>query len=424
MGVYLDRLTAQFDEITAGIDEVLNRAADENREISDDENKLVERDSKRAEALRASIDHYAAIETTRAKVADTRAKVPSAPPVNRSTLVVNEAAPSLTDLFPTAGDYIVTVGRALRGDKAAGEIIDRARTIVERDTTTKHQTTADNPGIIPRPILGPVISLVGSARPFISSISTKPLPAGAFDRPQITQHVAVGKQTAEKSRTESEKLLLGKLPVTASTYAGHLNVSRQDIKWSQPGIMQILAEDFAYVYAITTDEDAVAQFLTSVGANVPLEVADLTPAAIRAALFTAATAPFTAGNPAALPDTLWMSADVWAAIGGIVTTNGLPAFPTLTPGAIGSGEIGGFKPVVDPFFPPGTAILGKGSLAEWYEDVDGLLEVSEPDVLGQLVGYAGYGAFLNTAPEVFTVLALPAAPPPPEAQAATTKAKA
>jgi hypothetical protein len=420
MGVYLDRLTEQFDEITGGIDEILNRAAEENREINDEESKLVERDSKRAEGLRASIDHYAAIETTRAKVSDIRAKVPTTT-VSRATTVVNEAAPPLTDLFPTAGDYIVTVGRALRGDKAAGELIERARSIVERDTTTKHQTTADNPGIIPRVVLGPVISLVGSARPFISSISNKPLPSGAFDRPQITQHVAIGKQVAEKSRTESEKLLLGKIPVTASTYAGHLNVSRQDVKWTQPGIMQILAEDFAYVYAMTTDEDAVAQFVASVAGNVPVVVPSLTPADIRAALFSAATAPFASGNPAALPDTLWLSADVWSAIGGIVTPNGVPAFPNLSPGAISTGDIGGFKPVVDPFFPPGTAILGKGSLAEWYEDVDGLLEVSEPDVLGQLVGYAGYGAFVNTAPEVFTVLELP---PPAPLAAASSSAKA
>jgi hypothetical protein len=44
---------------------------------------------------------------------------------------------------------------------------------------------------------------------------------------------------------------------------------------------------------------------------------------------------------------------------------------------------------------------------EWYEDVDGLMQVGEPDVLGQLVGYAGYGAFVNVNPAAFTVFSAP-----------------
>jgi hypothetical protein len=53
-------------------------------------------------------------------------------------------------------------------------------------------------------------------------------------------------------------------------------------------------------------------------------------------------------------------------------------------------------------------ILGPGRYAEWYEDVDGLVSVEEPNLVGLLVGYAGFGAFLNTAPQVFSKFALPA----------------
>ena len=38
------------------------------------------------------------------------------------------------------------------------------------------------------------------------------------------------------------------------------------------------------------------------------------------------------------------------------------------------------------------------------------MQVGEPDVLGQLVGYAGFAAFLNVAPDAFTAYTLPAAP--------------
>lgn len=413
---YLDRLNTQFDEITAGIAAVLDRAEKEDRDVTTDEQTIVDRDQARAEDLKKSIDHYAAIEATRSKVLETRGRIPAQQQQRTATGPVKDEA-KLTDLFPTAGDYIVTVGRALRGDTAAGELIERAQEI---NRATAHQTTADNPGLIPRPILGPVISLIDNSRPFIQSISTRPLPTGAFDRPKVTQHVAVGKQAGEKQLTESQKMLITKLPVAAATYAGHVNVSRQDIKWSQPGIMDILAQDFALQYALETDQDAVAQFLASLTA-APVTVPDWEAASIRGALFDAASVPIQAGQGAAVPDTFWMSVDVWAELGGLVNDFGQPLFPGLNPGNASAGDIAGFKSVVDPWFPAGTAVIGKGALSEWYEDIDGLLQVAEPDVLGQLVGYAGYGAFVNTEPTAYTKLTMP--PPLPLAASSAEKKK-
>ena len=57
-------------------------------------------------------------------------------------------------------------------------------------------------------MLGPVLNLIDSSRPFIQSISQKPLPAGKFDRPYIDQHVAVAEQTAEKTLTASQKMTI------------------------------------------------------------------------------------------------------------------------------------------------------------------------------------------------------------------------
>lgn len=400
MGVYLDRLTEQFDEIVEANDELLTRAATENRELTDDEQKIVERDQSRADELKKSIEYHASIETTRAKVADIRAKVPALG-IQRSNAAPKAApeAPSPTDLFPTVGDYVVTVARAMRGDQGAAEMIERA---------TQHQTTADNPGIIPRPIVGPLITAVDNDRPFINSISRKALPSGSFDRPVISQHVAVGPQTAEKTLTESRKLIIGKLPVTATTYAGHLNISRQDIKWSQPAIMQLVAEDFAHEYAVETDADAATQFVASpTGADVTVATTDA--AGITAAVFAAAAAVMSTGQGAPLPDTLWTSPDVWGTLGSLVNDNGTLVFPSVTPTS-NSGNLLGIRLVVDPAFPADTAILGPSRYVEWFEDVDGLIQVAEPDVLGQLVGYAGYGAFLNTRPDLFAKLVLPAGP--------------
>jgi HK97 family phage major capsid protein len=399
MGRYLDRLHEEFDTITAGIDEIVNRAADENRDVSDDENAVIEREETRRGELSTAIEHYSAIEERGNKVAVLRGRVASAPTVTRTA---PDGPPEFdwAKEFPSVGDYAIAVHRAMvRKDPDAMAKIERA---------TAHQTTADNPGLIPRPILGPVINTISSTRPFVSSITNRPLPAGKFDRPVITQHVAVDKQAAEKDLTASQKMTVGTLPVTAATYAGHLNISRQDIKWTSPAILSLVYDDFAAVYANETDDDACAAFVASVTETQDVVEGDTPGQGLYAAIYAAAGASLSATN--AMPDTLWASVDVWGQLGGMFTSMGQPLFPAMQPGSTAGNPLG-LRLVVDTHFPSGTAIVGPSRYAEWYEDLDGIMQVGEPDVLGQLVGYAGYAAFLNTLPEAYSALTLP--PPVP-----------
>lgn len=413
MGAYLDRLNEQFDEIKAGIDTLVDRAADENRDVTDAEQTQVDRDQSKLTELTTAIEHYSAIESQAEKVGKLqRSGIPAGP--RRASTSVKEPEYDITREFPTVGDYAVTLHRAwVLKDPAAIEKIDRA---------TAHQTTADNPGLIPRPILGPVITDLTAARPLIASISNRPLPAGSFDRPVVTQHVAVGKQAAEKDPTASQKLLIGKLPVTAATYAGHLNISRQDVKWSSPNILQIVYEDFGIIYAQQTDADACTLFAASATNTAP---AVMDGPGLYEAIFGAAAEGITAGGSSILPDTLWVSPDVWGGLGGMLNPFGLPMFPSLAPGSATGGNVMNLSTVVDGHLPAETMILGPARYAEWYEDLDGLMQVGEPDVLGQLVGYAGYGAFLNTKPELFTkfTLQFPAPGAARFSAAASSKAK-
>jgi HK97 family phage major capsid protein len=395
MGAYLDRLNTQYDEIRDGIDAIVNRAAEENRDVTDAEQAQVDRDKGRLGELQTGIEHYSDLESKGAKVAELRRSVPAAQQTRTTKATEDEY--DITREFPTAGDYAIAIHRAqMLRDPEAREKIERA---------TAHQLLADNPGIVPRPVLGTVLNTIDSARPFINSIVRKPLPAGTFDRPTITQHVAVDKQTAEKTLTASQKLLIGKIPVVAETFAGHLNISRQDIKWTSPGIMQIVFEDFAAVYANATDNEAAEDFAASVTQTAPVATWDA--ATLTKAIYDAAALTLNSAN--ALPDTLWVSPDVWGGLGGLFTTQGNPLFPGMNPGG-GTGAPMGFNLVVDKNFPTKTMIQGPSRYAEWYEDVDGLMQVGEPDVLGQLVGYAGYGAFVNVLPPAyvkFTGVAIP-----------------
>jgi HK97 family phage major capsid protein len=405
MGAYLDRLNQQFDEVREGITALIDRAADDNRDVTDDEQKQVDRDKARMAELQTAIEHYSGLEQQTAKVAALR----SATPATTTTRVREpEEAYDIAREFPTIGDYAITVHRAMAlRDREAQEKLDRA---------TVHQKLADNPGIVPRPVVGSLLNDIDASRPFINSIQRKALPAGAFDRPVITQHVAIDKQVAEKDLTASQKMVIGKLPVVADTFAGHLNISRQDIKWTSPGILSIVFEDFAAVYANATDNEACEDFAASVTNTLPIATWDA--AGLYEAIYGAAATSLSTVN--SLPDTLWVSPDVWGRLGGVTSDNGSALFPGMNPGGL-SGSPMGFRLVVDKNFPAATMIQGPSRYAEWYEDVDGLMQVGEPDVLGQLVGYAGFGAFLNVRPDTFTKFTVPAPVAARQTTTATSK---
>ena len=201
---------------------------------------------------------------------------------------------------------------------------------------------------------------------------------------------------------------IGKIPVSAKTFAGHLNISRQDIKWTSPGILNIVFEDFATVYAIRTCDYAATSFLASI-TNAPVAIDAATGAGVTEALYGVAAASLAASNT--LPDTLYVAPDVWGQIGGMTNpASGVAAFPSLSVTNTAGNPLG-LSLVVDAHFPAGTMIAGPAKFNEFYEDIDGLMQVQEPDVLGQLVGYAGFAAYVNTVPQAFTPMTMPAVVP-------------
>src|SRR6187431_976417 len=148
MGSYLDRLNEQHDEIVDGIDGLLNRATEANRDISDEEQKQVDRDKARLDDLDKSITYYTEMEQKKAKVATLRSTVPARPETSSTTTQQREGDPyDVAREFPTVGDYAITVHRAMT--------MRDPESIAKLDRATAHQLLADNPGIVPRPVLGP-----------------------------------------------------------------------------------------------------------------------------------------------------------------------------------------------------------------------------------------------------------------------------
>ena len=55
-----------------------------------------------------------------------------------------------------------------------------------------HQTTADNPGLLPESIVQPVVNFIEVARPLVGTLGPTDLGAGAWSYARVTQHTQVG----------------------------------------------------------------------------------------------------------------------------------------------------------------------------------------------------------------------------------------
>jgi HK97 family phage major capsid protein len=293
--------------------------------------------------------------------------------------------------YRSAGAYIVDRWQAQVGMEDARQRID----LFHR--AAAHQTTPDNLGIIPNPVVGEVLNFIDVSRPIVSVLGTLAVPGGRFARPRVTQHTQVGEQTAEKTELVSRKMLIDSTPVDMSTYGGYVNVSRQNIDWSVPQIMDLVVNDLAGQYAIQTEGVAASTLVA--GATAP--GTPITPGSsadeIAAALWAGVAAVYSA-MPGAGRVVLIVSPDMLAAFGGLFAPYGATNSQGqgFSAGAFASGGpvgvISGVPVYMSASLPNGTAILVNTSAAEVYEQRIGTLSVTEPSVLGVQVAYAGYFA--------------------------------
>ena len=66
-----------------------------------------------------------------------------------------------------------------------------------------HQTTADNPGLLPETIVAPIVNFIEVARPLVATLGPTDLGPGAWSYARVTQHTQVGKQAGEKTELAS-----------------------------------------------------------------------------------------------------------------------------------------------------------------------------------------------------------------------------
>jgi HK97 family phage major capsid protein len=294
--------------------------------------------------------------------------------------------------YERASEWILDMWQAGAGVRQAE---DRIRRYVH-SRVAAHVTTTDNLGIIPAPILAPVLDFIDAQRPVAQAVGVMPLPGGpTFYRPHVTAHTQVGKQAAEKDELASRKLTIEKLQVDVATYGGYVNVSRQLLDWSSPDAMQIIVNDLAGQYAIET-EKALVGLLSGTAGGGSIGAAD-DASKIAGAVFGAVAKAMSAtggqGRPIiiAAPNVVGKLAPAFA-----------PYFPQNAFGIGFSasnagqqgviGTISGVPVIMSAQLAAGKAAVLSTAAVEVYEQRIGTLTVTEPSVLGVQVAYAGYFA--------------------------------
>jgi len=380
----LARLAAEIEEQQSFQDRLLEGAQNENRDLTDNEMELFTRSRDRLQALNTQLEP---VKESRRISSD-------------SQNMISELAKFIQDEKPktqpqveyrSAGAYVLDMWKAGLG---AQDAVNRLETY---NRAAAHQTTTDNPGLLPEQIIGPIINFIDESRPLVSALGARQLPSGSWSRPRITQHTQVAAQSAEKAELTSRKMLITKTALTPTTYGTYLNLSRQDLDWSVPALYDIVIQDMAGQYAIVTEAalgTALVAGGTAATAGTTIPTGAATAAGVSSAVWAAAGAVLTATSGAGRL-ILALAPDMLGTFG--------PVFPPINPqNAQSSGfqaadnftgpnsSISGVQVVVSAGLAAGTALMMSTAAAEVYEDRIGALQVVEPSVLGLQVAYAGY----------------------------------
>ena len=227
-------------------------------------------------------------------------------------------------------------------------------------------------------------------------------------------HAQSGAQSAELTALASRKMTIGSVEFDKGTRGGAVDISRQDIDWTDPNAWNILVGDLQAVYALDTEAAAATAFATAATPGPAPESDDLDGwlrafylAAVQSrGTFDQATGIQTGGGR--MPDTIWLSLDMWAHVGPMIDLFPIDS-SRLGTSALGNlqGMLKDLPRVVVPDLPDQSVIIGPKALAEFYEERIGLLSAVKPSVLGVEVAYGGYFAYGNAEDTAFVALQPP-----------------
>jgi len=309
--------------------------------------------------------------------------------------------------LPNAGEFMAAYH--IGGDtfhnmnKAVAEYTASKRTVFE--AAAGDVLTTDTPGLLPVPVLGPLVQDLNFLRPVVEAVGARAYPdsgqSKTFIRPTITTHTSVASQS-ELAAASATTMVIASNSISKTTLAGQVTLSVQDIDFTSPAAMQLILNDLMGEYMIASDNLAADNLLAAANAS---GVWDGTVADLLKSVYDAASD--ISSNRNWLPTHMFVSVDVWAQLGQLADTTGRQIFPLIANGLSGYNAAGsqsatswngnplGLQLVVDSNFAAKTMIItrvgqGQGDAYEFYESIRGLMSVEQPSVLGRNMSFHGY----------------------------------
>ena len=298
-------------------------------------------------------------------------------------------------VMPSAAEYI---SKFLVGGSEWQEFSQRLAAAAPDVVTT------DTPGVLPKPIVQPVYNSLRGIRPVIDAIGVKAMPQSGkvFIRPEVTTHTTIGAGNGENVALDAGTFVVSENQVTKGVYGGYVKVSEETIDWSQPEIVSLILDDMARAYAQATDDVAADNLVTGASTTTNFTVASITdPAEWARWMYTAAESILTATKY--LPSHLFLSANMWRALGLLTDTADRPLFPQVGPmNAFGAmnpagtqASAFGLTVVVDANFANDTVIVGVPDGYEIFEQQKGAISAEANDgSLSRTIAFRGYLATL------------------------------
>jgi HK97 family phage prohead protease len=334
------------------------------------------------------------------------------------------AQPKRKFALPTPGEYMAAMHI---GGTTFANVSAAAREYMVANQTALQAAagdvlTSDTPGLLPVPVLGPVFDDLNYIRPVIAAVGARAMPDGGqsktWIRPTWTTHTSVAAQSGELVATSATTPVIASNVVTKTTLAGQVTLSVQDIDFTSPAALEIILRDLAGQYMLQSDNvaaDAIVAGATASGSTWAVTAGD--PSSLISAIYTSAYNILLATN--FLPDHIFVSPNVWGALGLQLDGDNRPVFPYVgAAGLMGVNGMGtanvtvantfnpfGLNLVADRNFAAGTMVVARGQAIEFYEQVRGIMSVEVPSTLGRTFSYYGYvSTFIADSTQVQSII--------------------
>lgn len=249
--------------------------------------------------------------------------------------------------LPTVAEYVIASGQ-----QDAARLADFRRRILAAAPDTQ---LADVAGIIPTPIVAPVISLKDSQAPLFSALGVNAAPdGGPFTIPKITTDLTDAAAAAEGTDV-SAQLVIGDTPVTMHFIKRAANISYEAVQYSNPGVVNVAVERLADAVVRGSENVVKTAIEAATGTNTGVAVkADGSDAWAKLAAGVAAF--YSACGQ--LPDVFAAAPDVWAALAGMTNSLGQPLVNGVSQNLGGSwGTLFGVPVYVSPAMTAGKSFL-------------------------------------------------------------------